>query len=80
VEAVDPAGRVLTVPIENEETKRIERVKAWGLRVDQSTFEAVARDKRDDGIIARDRFGYKARGSLVPEYEMKTTGGAITTW
>ncbi|WP_295585394.1 DUF6384 family protein [uncultured Lamprocystis sp.] len=80
VEAVDPAGRVLTVPVENEETKRIERVKVWGLRVDQGTFESVARDKRDDGIIERDRFGYKARGTLVPEYEMKTTGGAITKW
>ncbi|WP_020507266.1 DUF6384 family protein [Lamprocystis purpurea] len=80
VEAVDPAGPVLTVPVENEETKRIEHVKAWGLRVDQGTFEAVARDKRDDGVIERDRFGYKARGTLVPEYEMQTTGGAITVW
>jgi hypothetical protein len=80
VEAVDPAGRVLTVPIRNEETQTTERVTQWGLRVDEGTFRAVAEDKRDDGIIERDRFGAKAPGELVPRYEMKTTGGAITSW
>ena len=80
VEAVDPSGRVLEVPIENEETKETERVNAWGLRVDQATFNAVANDKRDDGIIERDRFGFKERGAIRPSYEMQTTGGAITRW
>jgi hypothetical protein len=80
VEAVDPTGRVLEVPIENEETKKTERVPAWGLRVDQATFNAVAKDKRDDGIIERDRFGFKERGAIRPSYEMQTTGGAITRW
>lgn len=80
VEAVDPSGRTLTVPIQNEETRKTEPVKQWGLRVDERTFRAVAEDKRDDGIIERDRFGYKPRGVLEPRYEMPTTGGAITRW
>lgn len=80
VEAVDPAGQVLTVPIENEETRATERVRQWGLRVDERTFRAIAEDKRDDGIIERDRFGHKARGELKPQYEMPTTGSAITSW
>jgi hypothetical protein len=80
VEAVDPTGRVLRVPILNEETRETETVAIWGLRVDEETFNAVARDKQDDGIIERDRFGYKARGELVPRYDMRTTGGAITKW
>lgn len=80
VEAIDPTGKTLAVPIRNEETGAIERVTAWGLRVDQDTFESVGRDKADDGIIERDRFGYKPRGHLTPEYAMKTTGGAITEW
>jgi hypothetical protein len=80
VEAVDPGGRVLTVPILNEETRKTERVKRWGLRVDERTFRSVAADKKDNGIVDRDRFGYKQRGRLVPDYEMKTTGGAITKW
>ena len=80
VEPIDARGDVLTVPIENEETGRTERVKKWGLRVDESTFDAVARDKKDDGIVQRDRFGTKRRGVLVPQYEMPTTGAAITEW
>ena len=80
VEAVDPAGQVLKVPIVNEETRRTETVDLWGMRVDARTFESVKRDKQDDGIIEQDRFGYKPRGELVPRYEMKTTGGAITKW
>jgi len=80
VEAVDPTGRVLTVSITNEETGETERVTEWGLRVDEETFERIAWDKQDNGIIERDRFGYKNRGYLVPKYEMRTTGGAITEW
>ena len=80
VEAVDSSGKVLTVPIRNEETGKTALVDQWGLRVDQRTFEGVARDKQDDGIIAKNRFGYKRRGDLAPQYEMPTTGGAITEW
>lgn len=80
VEALGPTGKSLTVPIENEETGKTERVQVWGLRVDLDTFEAVAKDKRDNGIIERDRVGYKKPGYLRPNYEMRTTGGAITKW
>jgi hypothetical protein len=80
VEAIDPTGKVLTVPVTNEETGKTERVTKWGLRVDEDTFERVARDKQDDGIIEHDRVGYKTRGYLVPKYEMRTSGAAITRW
>ncbi len=80
VEAIDADGRVLTVPIKNEETGKTEPVDKWGLRVDQATFNAVARDKQDDGIIQKNQFGRKRRGELTPQYEMATTGAAITQW
>lgn len=80
VEATDSTGNLLSVSIENEETGKIERVKTWGLRVEKPVFSAVANDKQDNGIIEKDRFGYKSRGYLVPRYEMPTTGGAITQW
>jgi len=80
VEAVDHSGKVLSVPIENEETGKITQVKAWGLRVEEAVFTSVANDKQDNGIIEKDRFGYKNRGYLVPNYVMPTTGGAITQW
>lgn len=80
VEALSPTGERLSVPVSNEETGATELVQRWGLRVDEATFEAVKRDKQDDGIIENDRFGYKKRGYLKPDYEMPTSGGAITRW
>lgn len=80
VEAIDPSGNTLSTNILNEETGKNSTVDIWGLRVDKNVFDRVARDKRDDGIIENDRMGYKERGYLIPKYEMKTSGGAITTW
>ena len=36
--------------------------------------------QQDDGIIENDRVGFKPRGRLEPQYEMPTSGGAITQW
>ncbi len=80
VEAIDSRGNVLTLPILSEETGTTERVKAWGLRVDEDVFNAVANDKKDDGIIQNNRFGEKKRGRLTADFTMPTTGAAITVW
>jgi hypothetical protein len=80
VEAIDPTGRVLSVPVTNEETGKTERVEKWGLRVDGKTFDRIASDKQDNGIIEQDRVGEKNRGYLAPRYDLPTTGGAITQW
>jgi hypothetical protein len=80
VEAVGPRGQVLRVPITNEETGQTETVDSWGLRVNEQVFESVARDKGDDGIIQADFVGRKAAGRLEPDYDMPTTGAAITNW
>lgn len=80
VEGLDGAGNPVKVPIKNEETGKTEVVTKWGLRVDEKVYNAVGRDKKDDGIIEKDRFGTKRRGRLTPDYEMPTTGGAITHW
>ena len=55
-------------------------VKQWGLRVKDSVFEQIKRDKEDDGIISRNVFGIKRRGYLQPQYLISTTGSAITQW
>ena len=80
VEAIAPNGRALTVPVTNEEDGRIYNVTAWGIRVPQVTFESVARDKRDNGIIENRILGQKQRGELDPRYTMPVLGGAVTSW
>jgi hypothetical protein len=80
VQAVKADGQVLTLPITNEENGQTYQVSKWGLRVDEDTFYQVAADKKDDGIIQRNRFGVKKAGYLEPEYLLPTTGRAITSW
>ncbi len=80
VEAVDGSGNVQQVAVTNEETGKIETVLKWGIRVDESTFQTIAADKQDDGIIQNNVFGQKKQGFLEPEYLMPTPGGFITSW
>jgi hypothetical protein len=80
VEAIDASGKALTVPIRNEETGKTDRVKIWGLRVDEATYDAFGMDKKNDGVLERQQFGYKRRGHLAANYDIPTTGGSITKW
>lgn len=80
VEAVDAGGNVLERRVRNEEDGRYYDVRKWGLRVDEETFEAVAADKRDDGIINDYVLGTKPAGRLEPEYRVPTTGATLTEW
>lgn len=80
VEAIAPDGRTLSLPVRNEENGATETVAKFGVRVPREIYEAVAQDKRDDGIVQRNRFGVKRRGALVVDYQMPFDGGFITRW
>ncbi len=80
VEAITAGGQRLTMPVTSEEDAGVRMVSEWGLRVDQSVYEQVRRDKEDDGIVNRKIVGTKKRGYLSPEYSVSTTGAAITDW
>jgi hypothetical protein len=80
VEAVGPDGRLVELPVTSEEDGRTATVSKWALRVPESTFDAVRRDKDDDGIVQRNRLGQKRRGYLEAEYAMTVSGGAILRW
>lgn len=80
VEALDDKGRAIKVPVLNEETGKVENVSRWGMRVSAGTWNQVAADKQDDGIIQNNEFGIKRFGALEPEYFFPTTGGSITKW
>ncbi len=80
VEAIDANNQALALPIVNEENNQQQIVKKWGLRVDQATFNRVANDKRDDGIIQNNIVGEKESGVLTPKYRIQTNGKAITNW
>lgn len=79
VEAVDSAGQRVPVRITSEEDNRTDTVSTWGVRVDAATYNRIAADKQDDGIIQNNRVGEKTPGSLAPEYAVPVTG-AILNW
>jgi hypothetical protein len=80
VEAIDPDGKTLSLPILNEETGETEVVAQWGQRVPESVYNAVAADKRDDGIIQTNEVGIKSDGFLDVQYQMPVLDGAVTRW
>lgn len=80
VEAVDPAGRLVEVPVTSEEDRRSDRVTRWGQRVSEAVFQSVADDKSDDQIIQHSVIGRKSQGYLSPQYTVDTPGGAILEW
>jgi Family of unknown function (DUF6384) len=80
VEAVAPDGGILTLPVTSEEDGETRMVNRWGIRVPEDTYAAVERDRRDDGILQRDRLGEKRRGEPDVTYAMPVLGGAITQW
>ncbi len=80
VEAINKNNQTISLPILNEENNQRVTVKKWGLRVDRETFNRVANDKRDDGIIQNNIVGEKKRGTLTPTYRINTNGNAITEW
>jgi hypothetical protein len=80
VEPMTADGRKLSIPVRNEETGTLETVSKFGVRVPETTFQAVAKDKRDDGIVQKNEFGVKRRGKLATDYLMPFEGGFITKW
>jgi hypothetical protein len=68
------------MPVTSEEDGRTSTVAKWAVRVPQETYDAVAADKRDDGIVQDDVLAEKPRGALDPVYVMSVQGGAITSW
>lgn len=80
VEAVDSQNRVVPVRVTSEEDHQTAEVTKWGLRVPQAVFDAVRRDKQDDGIIQNDIVGEKRSGELQRRWRIDTTGAAILKW
>ena len=80
VEAVDPDGNILSLPILNEENGQTETVEIWCVRVPELVYNAVAADKLDDGIIQTNLVGRKSDGFLDVQYAMPVLGGAVTQW
>ncbi|QCI65192.1 DUF6384 family protein [Phreatobacter stygius] len=80
VEAIGRDGRPLSRSVTSEEDGAASVVSKWAVRVPESVFDEIRRDKADDGIIQNATLGRKARGQLEPTWRVALPGGAITRW
>ncbi|TYC65130.1 type II secretion system protein M [Stappia sp. BW2] len=80
VEAVDPDGKILDRKIVSEESSEAELVDKWGQRVSDTIYNAVRRDKMEDGIVQKGVLGQKRRGELDIKWRTGVQDGAITKW
>ncbi|MEP3278144.1 MAG: DUF6384 family protein [Stappiaceae bacterium] len=80
VEAVGADEKPIALNIKSEEDGKTDRVSIWAQRVPERTFEAVRKDKADDGIVQKNLLGTKKRGFLQPNWQMRVEPGAITKW
>ncbi|MCX2722101.1 DUF6384 family protein [Roseibium salinum] len=80
VEAIDPDGNVLKRNIVSEEDNSTRTVDIWAQRVSEVIYNAVRRDKMEDGIVQTGVLGRKRSGELNIKWRGGVQDGAITTW
>ena len=80
VDAIDPSGAKVELPITSAEDKTTRNTSRFGIRIPEKVYEAIAADKTADGIVDNDMFGRKVAGELDVRYAFETIGGMITTW
>jgi hypothetical protein len=80
VDAIDPRGNPVMLPIRNDETNVTETVSRFAVRVPMTTLDAVRADKTANGIVQNAVLAEKRRGYLDPEYKMVALTGRITRW
>jgi hypothetical protein len=83
VEAIGPNGQPVPRTVVSEEDGKTATVTKWAVRVSREVYDAVARDKQDDGIVQNRRLGEKKRGALAIDWAVPMppgTGGAILNW
>lgn len=80
VEAIAPDGSVIERKITSEEDDKVKAVTIWGQRVSRETFDAVRKDKGDDGIVQDSLLGEKERGKRAVDWLNGVEEGAITEW
>ncbi len=83
VEALDENGRPITRQITNEEDHRTYSTNLWGERVPQEIYEAVKKDKMNDGRVDNNIFSEKKSGYLkevIVFPGVSQRSGQITRW
>jgi hypothetical protein len=87
VEARDAAGNPVSVPVENRESGRIERVSRWAEQVPEEVYDRLKADKEADEVLDEHVFAVKRRGMRRLDVRLPGADGAplarqgqLTSW
>ena len=73
VEATDPTGKVVAVPVKSVETGEIRNAQMFGVRVSHNEYERVKTDKMADGHVDERHMGRKPANSLTLKFNKRAT-------
>jgi hypothetical protein len=79
VEAIDAAGKPASADIFDAETSQTSRVRMFAVRVPESKFNAIAADKKADGILDDSVGGSKPVGSIDFKWAFETVNNQMIT-
>lgn len=82
VEATDPSGRIVPIPVSSAETGTRAQARIFGVRVSKEEYEKVRADKKSDGHVDDRLIGQKPRNSLTVRYArgLPTKPDMILEW
>jgi hypothetical protein len=69
VEAVDPLGKPVELPIKSESDGSERRTSSWGEKVSKEFYDEISREKKA-GAIQTPIFGKKEAGKLSIDYQL----------
>lgn len=80
VDALDAGGGTFTTTIQSVEDQKSYQRKRFGVQVDERTFEAIKRDKQDDGLLEQPEIGKKPGNSLRWQLQPGFDAKFIAEW
>lgn len=79
IEAIDAAGKPASADIFDAEDSVSKRVRMFAVRVPESRFDAIAADKKSDGILDDSEAGTKPAGSIDFKWSFETVNNQMIT-
>ncbi|NQD36956.1 hypothetical protein HPT27_07960 [Permianibacter sp. IMCC34836] len=80
VDAVTAGGDKASALIQSAEDQQQYERRRFGVRVNENTFEAIKRDKQDDGLLTQPEAGKKAANSLRWQLSSGFDSNFIAEW
>jgi hypothetical protein len=80
IEALDGAGKAISMPVMSMDTGEVKLVTKWAIQVPENDFMKFADEKKKSGKIANTVIGTAPSNKTEPKWSVKLTGNMLTEW